>query len=360
MANVHSSGPARTVPNYRNAVKKALPPEVFAPDYGNLVWFPIHAAIIAMGFFLLRDHFTWWSAPLIALALGHTYGCMGFLAHDICHGGTIKRLWLRDLLSGIAFSPFAIGPYLWRRWHNADHHNNTNIEGVDPDHLFMIDEYKHNPVLKFLYRIHPLARNLVIFSSFTFRMTQQMLRMAIVYLRSPKSTSRDRFTILWQLLVPYALWIGGTLALGTQVFWWGYAVPMLVANAMVISYIATNHFLNPLADESDVLATSLTVTLPRWLAWLEPWHQGFGAHVSHHLFPQVSGRNGRIIEAKVAELFPDRYHSMPLFRALYLLWNTPWVYEDRVTLIDPHREIRSGTLGHGLESGGKAGKAHHR
>lgn len=341
--------PERSIPNYRNAVKKALPAHVFQPDYANLVWFPIHFAIIAGGYFVLLNHFNWLSAPLVALVVGHTFGCMGFLAHDICHGGSIKRLWVRDLLSGVAFSPFWIGPYLWRRWHNADHHNNTNIEGVDPDHLFTIEDYKHNPVLRFLYRISPLARNLVIFSSFAYRMSQQMLRMFFTYMRSPKSSGGDRFTLVWQLLLPIVFWVGLTWALGSAVFWWGYVAPLLVANALVISYIATNHFLNPLADENDVLATSLTVTLPKWLSWLEPWHQGFGAHVAHHLFPQASARHGRMIESKVAELFPDRYHSMPITRALRLLWNTPWIYEDKTTLIDPHRDLRSGTLGHGLD-----------
>lgn len=339
-----------SIPNYRRELKKALPASVFAPDFRNLWWFAIHGAIIATGFYVLANHFSIWTAPLIAIAIGHTFGCMGFLAHDICHGGSIKRLWVRDLLSGISFSPFWIGPYLWRRWHNADHHNNTNVEGVDPDHLFTIEEYKHNPVLRFLYRISPLARNVVIFSSFTYRMSQQMLRMAITYLRSPKSTTKDRITIIWQLLLPMAFWIGLTWSLGPQVLLWGYLLPLLVANSLVISYIATNHFLNPLADERDVLATSLTVTLPRGLAWLEPWHLGFGAHVAHHLFPQASARHGRIIEAKVAEMYPDRYHTMPITRALRLLWNTPWIYENRTTLIDPHREARSGTLGHGLKN----------
>lgn len=338
-----------SIPNYRNQVKKAIPAEYLKPDYLNLLWLPVHAAIIGACYYALATHFTLWAAPLLALVVGHSFACMGFLAHDILHGGSIKKPIIRDSLAGISFSPFWIGPYLWRRWHNADHHNNTNIEGVDPDQLFMIDEYKTNPILRFLYSINPLLRNLIIFSSFAYRMTQQNLRMAIVYLKSPKSTGRDKFTIVWQILVPVVGWVGLTFALGTQVLIWGYLVPMLVANSIAISYIATNHFLNPLADESDVLATSLSVTLPGWLKFLDPWHQYFGAHVAHHLFPQASGRYTRRIEEKVAEMWPDRYHSLPLFTALKGLWNTPWIYEDKETLIDPQRQIRSKTLGNGLD-----------
>jgi len=152
-----------------------------------------------------------------------------------------------------------------------------------------------------------------------------------------------------QMLVAATAWIALTWSLGPQVFVWGYVVALMVANALVISYIATNHFLNPLADERDVLATSLTVTLPKRLKWLDSWHQYFGAHVAHHLFPGASANNIRLIEAKAEELFPDRYHSMSIFRALQLLWQTPWIYEDNETLYDPVRDERTKTLGHGLK-----------
>ncbi len=340
--------PTSQIPNYRNQVKKAMPSNILEPDYGNLAWFLVHGALISIGYYLLVKHFSWWIAPVVSLVIGHSFACMGFLAHDICHGGTIKKLWIRDLLAGLGFSPLAIGPYLWRRWHNADHHNNTQVEGVDPDHLFTIEDYKNNPILRWLYRISPLARNLIIFSSFSYRMDQQMIRMLLTYLKSKQTTSGQRVLLVAQFLVPVTLWVTGSLLLGTQVFWWGYFVPLLIGNAVAISYIATNHFLNPLADDRDVLATSLSVTLPKALQWLDPWHQHFGAHVAHHLFPGAHGKHSRAIEAKVAELWPDRFHTMPITTALKLLWQTPWVYEDKTTLVDPHREVRAGTLGHGL------------
>lgn len=338
----------RTVPNYRQQVRRAIPDRYIKPSALNLLWIPFHVGIVGAGLLLLTAHFSWWAAPFLSLIIGHSFACVGFVGHDICHGSSLRNKFLRDLLGAIGFSPFAIGPHLWKRWHNVDHHNNTNIEGIDPDHLFTIEDYKNNPVLRFLYRISPLLRNIILFSSFGYRMTQHSTNMLILYLKSPKTTNAARVTMLLQWIVPLSLWVGGTLMLGTQVLWWGYLIPLFVANAIVISYIATNHFLNPLADENDVLATSLSVTLPRWLNWLDPLHSHFGAHVSHHLFPQGSSRYSRRIESKVAELFPDRFHVMPLFTALKLLWKTPWLYEDNETLIDPRRQIRMKTLGKGL------------
>ncbi len=343
------SKPERTIPNYRQQVRKALPDEFFKPEPSQLLWFIPHVAIIGTGLWLLTAHFSWWLAPILSLIIGHSFACLGFLSHEIGHGAAIQNLRARDILGGIGFSAFFISPLLWRKWHNSDHHNNTQIVGVDPDHLFTIEDYKDNPVLKALYRMSPLARNIVIFSSFCYRMNQQTLRMLITYCRNKETPGKDKFLMVSQTVLQAAFWITLTLMLGTQVFWWGYFVPLLVANSIAISYIATNHFLNPLADENDVLATSLTVTLPKWCRFLDPWHQHFGAHVAHHLFPQAPTRYTRKIEEKIEELFPDRYHSMSIFRALQLLWQTPWVYEDNTTLLDPHRDERHKTLGHGLK-----------
>ncbi|MBS1706009.1 MAG: fatty acid desaturase [Armatimonadetes bacterium] len=341
--------PEKAIPNYRQQIRRELPDHVFRPDHQNLLWFAVHAAIIGGSWYVLRNHFSFWVAPFLSIAIGHSFGCMGFIGHDIAHGGTFKSMRMRDILAGIAFSPFWISPLLWRKWHNGEHHGHTQVDGEDPDALFTMEHYKNNPVLRFLYRLSPVLRNIIIFGSFSFRMTQQNLRMLVLYLFKRPTKPREKVQMVLELVLQASAWIGVSWYLGSQVLIWGYLLPLLVANALVISYIATNHFLNPLADESDVLGSSLTVTLPPALRWLDPWHQYFGAHVAHHLFPQVSARNTRYIEDKAKELFPDRYHSMPLTTALVLLWKTPWIYETHTTFIDPQADQRIGTLGHGLE-----------
>jgi fatty acid desaturase len=343
--------PVQKIPNYRNTVKKQIPDRWLKPDYFNLLWFLPHVALIGVSFWLLTAHFSYWTAPLLSLVIGHSMGCLGFLGHDITHGGTIRNGFIRDLLGGIAFSAFGIGPHLWRKWHNADHHGNTQIEGVDPDHLFTVEHYKHNPILKWLYKLSPLARNAVIFGSFSFRMCQHNFILLGKYVKSPKSSKRDRVVMIIQPIIQMGAWVTLTyLVGGFTLVLWGYLLPLAVANAIAICYIATNHFLNPLADERDVLASSLSVTLPRWLSWLDAWHQSFGAHVAHHLFPQAPARYVRKIEEKVAQEYPDRYHCMPLFTALKMLWKTPWVYDEEGTnLVNPRTREASPTLGHGMD-----------
>ncbi len=337
------------LPRYRQILRQQLPEKYFKPDNLHLGWFVVHVAVIASIIALMASFFSWWWAPFAGLVIGHSMGCLGFVAHETCHGGAIKNRTLRHFVVGLAFSPFGIGPYLWNRWHNASHHGHTNDIDLDPDRLFLLREYQDNAVLKWLYRMSPKARNAVIFGFYTLMMTQHNITMAINYLRDPKSTNRDRAVILFQFFLPKVAWIGFTAYLGWPILLMGYVLPLLVANAMVISYISTNHFLNPLAEESDVLASSLSVTFPKWLAWLDVMHCRFGAHVAHHLFPHAPSRFARKIEEHIAELWPDRFHSMPMHKALQLLAQTPWVYEDGgEMLIDPETGVETATLGRGL------------
>lgn len=297
-------------------------------------------------------HFTWWIGILCTIAIGHTFGCMGFLAHEICHGGGIKSVKLRHFLAGALFSPFGIGAFLWSEWHNATHHSHTQTVEFDPDRLFTLDEYKNSQFMQKIFGISPKLRSVIIFSFFSMMMTQHNLTMLLMWLKKSETTSVQKARLWAQFLIPKILWIGGTALLGWQVLVFGYLIPLLIGNTIVIGYISTNHFLNPLADHDDVLASSLSVTWPKWLGWVDSLHAYFGAHVAHHLFPNAPTRYTRKIEEKIAELWPDRYHEMPIGRALKLLWETPWIYaNDGKTLEDPKYGQVSPTLGHGLEGG---------
>lgn len=340
---------AALTPKYRAILKRELPARYLKPDNLHLLWLIPHGIAIGVCLWVMARHFQWSFAPILALVIGHSFGCLGFVAHETCHGGAIKDRRLRDLLTAIAFSPFGVGPHVWNRWHNAEHHGHTQNIHLDPDRLFHVSEYRNRGLLYWLHRVSPVLRNIAIFSFFSLLMTVHNIAMMVKFLRDPETTGRSRWVIALQFLAPKSFWIGLTLINGWPVLLMGYVLPLLVANAMVISYIATNHFLNPLADESDVLAGSLSVTLPRWLGWLDIAHCRFGAHVAHHLFPTAPSRHARKIERHVARLWPDRFHTMQFRQALKLLWKTPWVYgEDGQRLVDPRRQVSTPTLGNGL------------
>jgi fatty acid desaturase len=108
-----------------------------------------------------------------------------------------------------------------------------------------------------------------------------------------------------------------------------------------MGYIFTNHALSPLTRVNDPLANSLSVTVPRWVDFLT---MRFGFHVEHHLFPWMSSRHAPLVRKLILERWPERYQSMPLWRALLAVHRSPRVYVDDRTLLDPETGRRVPTL----------------
>jgi len=121
-------------------------------------------------------------------------------------------------------------------------------------------------------------------------------------------------------------------------------LPLVIANLIISLFVVTNHFLNPV-DDSDPLATSLTVTT---YPWLERLFLNFNYHAEHHLLPHMSPRYAPQIAELLKELWPERYHQMPHGQALRAVWRTPRVYYDQIHLVDLREKTLYGTLGHGL------------
>jgi fatty acid desaturase len=110
-------------------------------------------------------------------------------------------------------------------------------------------------------------------------------------------------------------------------------LPLLVANVVVMAFILTNHSLSPRVEINDPLVSGLSVTAPRWI---EALTLRFGYHVEHHLFPAMSSRHAPSVRDLLVQLWPERYQSMPLVRALGQLHRTARLYKDAVTLVDHH------------------------
>jgi fatty acid desaturase len=129
-----------------------------------------------------------------------------------------------------------------------------------------------------------------------------------------------------------AVWTTVALLVGFVPFLFVFVVPLLVANAIVMAFILTNHSLSPRVELNDPLVSGLSVTTPRWIDRLT---LGFGYHVEHHLFPAMSSRHAPRVRDLLRARWPGRYQSMPLRAALARLHATARVYKDAVTLTDP-------------------------
>ncbi len=89
-------------------------------------------------------------------------------------------------------------------------------------------------------------------------------------------------------------------------------VPLLVASAVTMTYIWTNHRLKPLFPHSEPLLGSTSVIVPRGMNWL---HDNFSYHTEHHIFPGMNPRYYPEVSRLLATHFPDRYHRIPLHEA---------------------------------------------
>jgi fatty acid desaturase len=329
---------------YAQTLRNYLPSEYFRPVPSRLLWLIPHLVLIvgcAAG--IVCGNPNVFIKLALALVIGHSFACWGFLGHEILHGSVVKVAWLRDLLGGLCMSPFNLGPMLWRWWHNVEHHGHTQRYHRDPDTYSTLNDFHQRPGLRLLQKVAPM-KSLLFFPLFGVWFTTHSLVMLWHVQR--KGTRRERVVTLAQYLLPLTIWLSLGMWLGWTHWAFFYLVPLFVGNFIVIAYIATNHLLNPLLQEDDPVAGSLTVTTWRVIDIL---HLNFSCHTEHHIFPAMNPKYAPQVKALLKKFWLDKYQEMSHGRALLTLWRTPRLYLDEVRLVDPHTEDVYGTLGHGLD-----------
>jgi len=118
---------------YVAVLKPLLPDEVFKPMPHRLLWMVPHAVIIASAVVAIANDFGGIVGKLFAaLLIGNSFTSLGFLGHEIMHGAVTRKRWLQYLTAGVCFSPFWVGPLMWRFWHNVQHHVHTQSPQKDP------------------------------------------------------------------------------------------------------------------------------------------------------------------------------------------------------------------------------------
>lgn len=328
-------------------MRLALGRSIFVPATTRLLWVPVHLLVFSFGVVAAR----WWSSqgyspflflPL-SLLIGMSFAGLAFVGHEALHGALTHNRVLRRLSGFIGFAPFCVSPTLWVAWHNSVHHSNTNIRGRDPDAYPTLDEYRASKATRIAVDWGaPRAGSPWGWITLAFGFSIQSLEI-LLFARKRGYLSSKATLIAWaETLFTGALIATLLVTLGFKVFLLVYVVPLIVANAIVMAHIITNHSLSPLCEKNDALASGLTVSVPKWF---EFYSLGFGYHVEHHLFPAMSNRYAPLVQAELRRLVPGRYQEMPLTRALYLMFTTPRVYATATTLIDPATRQVFETLG---------------
>ena len=84
-------------------------------------------------------------------------------------------------------------------------------------------------------------------------------------------------------------------------------LPVLLASSVIMVYVFTNHFLDPIRPTADPLLCSTSVVVPRWVDWL---HGNFSYHTEHHVFPSMAPRYYPILSRALSREFPERYRRI--------------------------------------------------
>lgn len=325
---------AHSLRHYAQEVRGHLPAEIFQPAPGRLLWIPAHLLIIgALAAYVVEARPAWWIGLLCGVVAGHSWGCLAFVAHEALHQTLTPSRPLQRLAGICGFAIHCLSPTLWIAWHNQAHHGNTGRPMDDPDTFGMLTRWQSNALVRWLVKLAPGSgqkrSGAFLFFWFSFHAVVVLLFHSE---RQSYYTRISRRAVIAETAAMLAFWIAVLCAIGPRAFAFVYVVPLLVANATVMSYVATNHFLNVYTETNDPLVNTLSVTAPRWL---EVLHLQFGYHVEHHIFPGVSGRHARTVRAVLQRLYGDRYLTMPLSQALRLLYERPKIHDTYDTLIDP-------------------------
>lgn len=310
-------------------LRRLLPGEVFQPAESRLLWLPFHYSVIALGTLTIVWTDVLWAKFLVSFFLGLSFAGLAFVGHEALHGALTRRRHLRRIAGVLGFLPFSLPPRLWIAWHNRVHHGNANIAGRDPDALATLDDYQGSKKARATTNVQAKTRGIV---TLVIGFTVQSLQVLLSSVRYGLLDARGRRLALIETLAMFGFWVGLGALVGFENWLFVFVIPLLIGNALVMMHIVTNHGLSRLVDHNDTLASSLSVTVPRFFSF---YTLDFGFHTEHHLVPGVSLRHGRVIRDKILELAPDRYQSLPLSHALLRFFEQLRVYRDPTTLLDP-------------------------
>jgi fatty acid desaturase len=332
--------------HYAREVRQYLPATVFRTVPQRLAWLPLHLTIIVgLACWIVAASPAWYIRLGCGVLAGHSWACLAFLAHETLHHAVVKNRQVERLVGSCGLMLFCLSPTLWTAWHNQAHHGNTGNPDVDPDTFGTLRSWRESRGDRAVEKASPGSNSLwsAAFPFFTFSVHS----LVVLFFHSRRNNYYARLSrpvVYAESGAMLAFWIAVFYCVGASNFVFIYGVPVLVANAVAMSYITTNHFLNSLTATNDPLANSLSVTAPQWV---ERLHLQFGYHVEHHLFPSVSGRYAPLVRDAVLQLYGDRYLTLPHGRALRLLYTRPKVHDTHDTLINPRTNAIFRTLAPG-------------
>jgi fatty acid desaturase len=319
----------------RTSIRSELQPDAFARRPARLLLaVPLAGLIAGTSAALLALDLPWYGTLVAWAVLGNAYVALMFFGHEVAHGAMGGSPRVQNLVLWASLAIFVVSPHLWRHWHNRLHHGHTNIPGRDPDRYDLLDDLpRTRPALRWLTtRLAPGSGHWL--SAFYLFVAFTAHGQAVLWYYSRLELDpRFRWRrALRETLMLATFWLALSAAVGPGSTVAVVLIPMVLANAIVMAYITTNHMLRPLTDRRQALATSLSVTT---LGLIDKIHLHFSHHTEHHLFPSLSHRYYPLVRRALRRHAGAGYAAPAHWRALLMIYRTPRHYADREALINP-------------------------
>ena len=319
----------------RRAIAADLPSAAFRRrPLRVLLIFPLVGLIIVASAVLLVPALPWYLIAPTLLVLANAYVALMFFGHEVAHGATVRSERVQDLVLWASCAIFVVSSHLWRHWHNELHHGRTNVPSVDPDRYDLVEDLaRAKKLIRWLTtRFAPGSGRWP--SAFYLFMAFTIHGQSVLWhdTRQQPSPGFNWGRAVIETGVVVAFWAGLAVAVGPRGALLIIVAPMLLANAIVMAYITTNHMLRPLTQAPDCLGTTMSVTT---LRAIDAIHLHFSHHVEHHLFPAMSHHHYPLVRASLRRHAGERYLAPAHWRALLTIYQTPRHYATHDELINP-------------------------
>ncbi len=317
----------------KDGIRADLPTAAFAlHPWRILLGVPLVTVIAGGSVVLATVALPWYVALAGSMSLGTLYASLFFFGHEVGHGAVVRSLRLRTAVLYVTCLVYGLSPHLWLIWHNHAHHGHTNMAEHDPDTFGTLNEFQRRRFSQVLARFVPGSGHWL--SAFYLPLFFTLQSHAVLWLygfgESFRRLRRRRAVLDSALMILF--WIGVSVWVGPRGALLVVVIPMVTVNAVMMSYVVTNHMLRSLADGPDSLVTTMSVTTFRVIDLLL---FNFSHHVEHHLFPSMSPRYYPLVRGSLYRHAPERYLAPSHWRAIVLVFRTPRLYADAGTLVQP-------------------------
>lgn len=325
------------------ALRRAMPAEAFEPQplRGVIALLIVAFYVFVLGGLVVSGVLPGWLNLIVGFVIGQLWVTVGFTAHEALHKSVFRSRFWENVIGWLGFSVWLVSPGLWRGWHVLAHHGSTNMPGHDPDMLDTVADWKQKWMPRLIYWVTPGSGHLLSYISPIFLFTMQG-QLFLWYYSSLPEYEKIRMNRAQERLLSVLIlmgWIALGMVLGWPNAFYLIVVPMMVSNATLMAYIASNHWLRPATPDGTnpfVNAASVSVS-PFW----DLLHVNFSFHQEHHIFPQMNPKFAPLLRAHLQMLAPHAVNVMPMTRAILELYRRPPLYsDDPATFASPDGQQR--------------------